>query len=674
MRRRTLLLRYAAAPCAVIACSLCLTGTATAANFWWYGENNSTCWQTGQPGSPSQACDSVGAGYLSVPGKNAGGLEQMVEGGVAADLGLGISGDYCNYYRLGDQLTTPDATNEGPSTGFTTPTPYSSYQEGDAYENVCQAAGAKWGQEVRKAAPANGCWETCGMQHYESFASQGTNDRPWSRAFGSPVLVTSVEANQQVFSYAGTDVGAWGYTCPLLEDTVTGGVLEYCIQEWRSKYNTAEWGTEHIGTCASAGGKSVDTVIALIATGTRFLTAWPGSESSHVLEVAGNRHYEAGITTANLENAVRKDNEVCKRGLSTAPQNYALIGVENGIEGWRQISELAGSTGNLKLRTEYTPVAPSTPWTFRDPSTGNQYIFLRGADGALWEDRWTASEGWKLFRIGGEVVGQPTGYIQSSGDINIFYRGTDNAIWQYYYDHNTGAWHETRLGGSAAGRPQGYVEPSGEQNIFYRGTDGKIWQWYWSGSTGWRLIELGGSAAGDPYGYWNNGGQNIFFRGTDGKIWQWYWASTSGWHLIELGGSAAGDPQGYVQPNGTQNVFYRTTEGTVGQWWWASSSGWHNSPLGGSVQGNPFGIIAPNGVQHVYYHSTNGTIWEWYWEEASGWHDHELGEGAETDPVAFAQPNNNLNVYFFEAGTQAIDQWFFNGTWNISTVCAGPCG
>jgi hypothetical protein len=33
-------------------------------SFYWYGENNSTCWQTGQLGSPSTACgEAVGPGF-----------------------------------------------------------------------------------------------------------------------------------------------------------------------------------------------------------------------------------------------------------------------------------------------------------------------------------------------------------------------------------------------------------------------------------------------------------------------------------------------------------------------------------------------------------------------------------------------------------------------------------
>ena len=49
-------------------------------SFYWYGENDSTCWQTGQLGSPSTACgEAVGPGFLSKSGSLKGGLANMDE-------------------------------------------------------------------------------------------------------------------------------------------------------------------------------------------------------------------------------------------------------------------------------------------------------------------------------------------------------------------------------------------------------------------------------------------------------------------------------------------------------------------------------------------------------------------------------------------------------------------
>ena len=78
-------------------------------SFYWYGENDSTCWQTGQLGSSSSSCDSVGPGYLSVLGGNKGGLAHMDEvyaEGIGEDINLTSDGDYCNYYKIGDDITS----------------------------------------------------------------------------------------------------------------------------------------------------------------------------------------------------------------------------------------------------------------------------------------------------------------------------------------------------------------------------------------------------------------------------------------------------------------------------------------------------------------------------------------------------------------------------------------
>jgi hypothetical protein len=136
-RRIAATLRYLASVTSLVIILLVgVTSVAQAAsNFYWYGENNSTCWQTGQAGSPHNECDSVGAGYLPTPGGYSGGLAHMLEdtaGGIGEDFNLSPSGDYCSYYRVGGPvLTSQDSTNEGVFSGLTMPMPYSSYQEGD---------------------------------------------------------------------------------------------------------------------------------------------------------------------------------------------------------------------------------------------------------------------------------------------------------------------------------------------------------------------------------------------------------------------------------------------------------------------------------------------------------------------------------------------------------------
>lgn len=119
MARRTMLV--------VLSAVVLLLGVASVASatssFYWYGNGDSTCWQTGGLGSPSEACSDVGAGYLPTPGSHTGGLEWMSEGGIGTNKTLSPSGDYCSYARLGGELKYQDSTNEGGLSGFTTPEP-----------------------------------------------------------------------------------------------------------------------------------------------------------------------------------------------------------------------------------------------------------------------------------------------------------------------------------------------------------------------------------------------------------------------------------------------------------------------------------------------------------------------------------------------------------------------
>jgi hypothetical protein len=301
-------------------------------------------------------------------------MDEVSAEGIGEDINLTSDGDYCNYYKVGDDITSQEGNSQSGYTGYTTPTPYSSYQESDGHGDACQANGANWGQEVRDEVSGNNCYNTCGMHHFVSFHEQGLNDRPWASWFGEPSLVISAEAYAHTVTFSGESEynGAWGYVCPLLEDTTTGDVLEYCIEEWRSKYNRAEWSVERVGTCSGGGGHNLDTLVSFFSSGTQFVTEQSGSTNTFVFEKAsGLKFFTASITAADLVNAINRDRQPenesgvngsnsggCSRSLSTNPQNYALMGIEQGIEGWHKLSALGGSSRNLQLYTTYQPLPP----------------------------------------------------------------------------------------------------------------------------------------------------------------------------------------------------------------------------------------------------------------------------------------------------------------------------
>jgi hypothetical protein len=395
---------------------LAISSSSSAAELWYYGYygEKGECWQTGQLGSESLGCDSVGSGFLEVPGR-------LVNGGIGQNVDLTPSGDYCSTY-VGHVLNKKDPNNEGGSTGFTTPTPFENYQEWDEH-NVCQANLTSFGEVVRKA---NCTLSTCGMHHYASFKEQGYNDRPWATYLGNPKLVISGETNVSVFTT--TEPKGWGYICPIFQDAQPPhNVLEYCLQEWRGATNQKpDSEVEHIGTCAlGPDSNNIDTVGTFFYPGTKFATQEAGSANTEPVKT-GWKYFKASITAENLKTAIELDSKPflkkpetkesnpelgygCGRagGLSTDPKEYALIGIEQGAEAW-SFSEIGASEANLQVHDEFTPKAPEVS-TGGVTEVGPASATLNGSFNPLgYETNWSFEYG-PTTSYGTTVSGGPGG-------------------------------------------------------------------------------------------------------------------------------------------------------------------------------------------------------------------------------------------------------------------------
>lgn len=140
---------------------------AQASEIKWYWPQGGTenCWQTGTVGAESAACDQVGANFLSAPGGHPPGFAHLVDFlnyAGAETPELSPSGDYCNYYSIGDYIDQGEPSDQSKYTGLLTAQPFSSFQESDGHQNTCVAEGPYWGQELRSNAPESGCYHKCG--------------------------------------------------------------------------------------------------------------------------------------------------------------------------------------------------------------------------------------------------------------------------------------------------------------------------------------------------------------------------------------------------------------------------------------------------------------------------------------------------------------------------------
>lgn len=278
----------------------------------WYGENGSTCLQTGFPSTNSQLCS--------------GGTVATLEGAVAADIAVTTSGRYCNHYNAGSQ-------------------------------DACRAIGDDWSFRIQGGPDNGSCnapYAPCGAHEYVSFAGQGSRNRPWSGLFASnpsPSLVVSARADPQLAVVGG---GAWGYLCPILLDATTGQLVEYCFEQWRvgSGYPQIP-GFDVVSACASASGRNVDQVVTQFGPDTRFASQRPGTASRYTFAPGSDpapSTFGASISATELIRAVDAVNARCARGLSRNPADYALVGVENGIEGGN-LTALSAGTSKLRLFT-----------------------------------------------------------------------------------------------------------------------------------------------------------------------------------------------------------------------------------------------------------------------------------------------------------------------------------
>ncbi len=654
-----------------------------ASSFYWYGNGDSTCWQTGELGSPSEACDSVGAGHLATPGSHTGGLEYMSEGGSSTNLTqLSSSGDYCSYARLGSELKYQDSTNEGAISGLSMPTPYSSYQEGDktanAY-NACQADGAYWGQAVRGPSGKGCAGEACGIGHYVSLRSQGSNDRPWGNGFGEPSLVLSVEAGVSTFNASGSSYGGWGYVCPELEDTEPSfhGVIEYCLQEWRSAHDAPQWKNERVQECASPSSQ----INTYFWPGTSYATEMPGSTSTFEVGSAGSGHFEAKITQTNLIKAVQLINATCSGWhLSENPANYALVGVENGLEGYYGVSAMGGWGANLQLHTEYTEYnSPSRPAAIELPN-GQQHVYYHATNNELGEwwynnvnqpGKWI----WSFYEHGGPAAGNPFTIVRSSGNQEVFFRGTDGAIHEWWWNQSTGTWAPYNLGGEPGGDPTGFVnESTGQVFVYFRARGGGIGElWYNNinnpGHWIWSYYNLGGSAAGDVLALQRqNGNQEIYYRGTDGGMHEWWWNHSNGeWAQYSLGGEVGGDPSGFEnETTGQTFIYFRARNGGVGELWYNNINNpghwiWSYYNLGGSAAGDVLALQRQNGNQEIYFPSTDGGMHEWWWNHSNGeWAQYSLGGEVGGDPSGFENETTGQTFIFYRARNGGIGELWYN--------------
>lgn len=345
----------------VVLGSAVLPASASAVNiyYWFTPYGNTDLFNTATtPPTENWASDSVGAGYLQ-------GHMVTNPGGIISDIEQPTLGDYCNYYRL-PTMNQPDSQGVGFATGLAMPQPYAYYQEGDGIgspSSACQADNFNyggyiygWGQFLNAGDSGADCYDTCGMQHYVSLA--GTSDYPWASAFGDPELTVHSTFKIGAYANSGANVGGWSYMCPILQDmSAPAGspprYIEYCMTRWRT--TTYQGNTAQCAAFPYNGATNYAPIVEGNLGSSPYVSNAGAAMVTNTDAGAYNYHtFEGTITEANLRYTVNVINGFgnCPQ-YSTSPADYRLVGVEDGIEGWRYLSDLGGDETNLQVWTAY---------------------------------------------------------------------------------------------------------------------------------------------------------------------------------------------------------------------------------------------------------------------------------------------------------------------------------
>ncbi len=626
-----------------------VTDTAHAASFYWYGANPD-CWQTGTPpGAPGEACDSGGG---------------VISNAISGDLNVSQSGDYCNTYNVNN--------------------------------TICNDEGATWPLSFKYTAACEHDSPACGIHHYTSFANQ--NDQPWGKWGNSPQLVLSSEL---AMTSVTAPQDAWAYLCAVLQAPGTKLFVEDCFDRWQgsaTQENLPEppFASRSYGLGGICGGVTVngergadDQVVTAFAPNapTPFGTTIAGTTITG--GTTGTNHFQVTISTANVANAIARDNQApptgCSRGLPTNVGEYRFVGIEDGIEGGVH-TQLAATTSHLRAWTEYTPLPPEAT---TNAATGVQetQAQLNGTVNPKGTDTHYYFQYGMTTGYGSSTASKDAGSGMSFVPDSATATGLDPGGVYHYRMVATSA------GGTVYGNDQTVVISEVQANsrwtdrdpntevawVYFVESNGAIGQLYWQPTEKkWNHVVLGGKgSAGTSPSVIRDPTTEIewVYYVENREIAQWYWEPhEKQWHHALLGGkNVASGTSPTVDRNpstGVTWVYYVESSGAIAQLYWSEGK-WNHVVLGGkgSAGTSPSVIRDPTTEIEWVYYVENGEIAQWYWEpHEKQWHHALLGGknvASGTSPTVDRNPSTGVTwVYYVESSGAIAQLYWSEGKWN----------
>lgn len=327
--------------------------------------------------------------------------------------------------------------------------------------------------------------------------------------------------------------------------------------------------------------------------------------------------------------------------------------------------DLTGDTESTVL--EATPLPGAELYALPLPSSTRpssiidnnniEHIFVRGADGSLWDNR-----GGNWYSLGGYFNLNPSAVKDSNGNIHILVQGGDLGLWDRQLTSTMGGgW--TGLGGQILSSPSAVIEPGYPSwiAIAAKGSDNSLWirNLYTTTMTSGSWSNMGGYIKGDPFLVASNDGSSYAYalaRGGDDGLWVNKaksgptTVSSVAWY--GFGGSLASDLSGAIEPvsNGFLKVAGRSSdnslmmcdidlvespEGGIDYAW---------SSLGGTITSIPYVAFDTLGNIHTFARGSDNSLWDnkGTWSSGVYLHNwHSLGGIITSDPKPLMNKNSD---------------------------------
>jgi hypothetical protein len=215
------------------------------------------------------------------------------------------------------------------------------------------------------------------------------------------------------------------------------------------------------------------------------------------------------------------------------------------------------------------------------------YLFMRGADNALWYNSTSdASAPWGQWRsLGGVLTSAPGAGVNTNNQATVFARGGDNALWYRQIVYPGGSFKDwVSLGGAMNGPPcdsevNGYVMYQGIDNAAWFILDttpavggGNVVPATWSDH-----VSLGGYIISNPTTpkHLNTNDLEVFGVGIDNALWVTISNGSTFGPWQSLGGNVGGDPVAARNWNdGTIEVFAIGSGGTLSHIRQSAAASW----------------------------------------------------------------------------------------------------